>query len=167
MNLFYVTLSLLTIAFIFSLSLQVGEKSSQISFSALKWVLKIFKPITLKRMNKEASDNESYEKEVREAFHPFHEKLRKFAHMAEFGALAIFIHSATPLHEHIPLFYRVTSTLFFVLLTAVLDEFIQFFVPGRCSKVSDVLIDFAGAVLGLSFILLVNFILYRYGIIHV
>ena len=39
---------------------------------------------------------------------------------------------------------RIINILFFGLLTACTDEFIQSFVPGRGSLVSDVFIDFAG-----------------------
>lgn len=166
MNMITVMCSLFTIAFIFSQSLQAGEKSSQISFKTLKVVLSIVKPFKMKRMKQTASDDADYTKTVRETFHPFHEKLRKMAHMAEFGVLAIFIYSTTLNLSEIPLFYRMTSTLFFVLLTAVMDEFIQLFVPGRCSKVSDVLIDFSGGLLGLIFIMVIEFFALQLGIFN-
>jgi VanZ family protein len=40
--------------------------------------------------------------------------------------------------------------LFICLLIAVLDEFYQSFIPGRSSSVRDVLIDFAGSLLGMG-----------------
>ena len=41
--------------------------------------------------------------------------------------------------------------LFICLFYAVTDEFHQSFVPGRASLVSDVLVDFGGALIGLTF----------------
>ena len=39
-------------------------------------------------------------------------------------------------------------SLFIVLIIAVSDEFYQMHVPGRSSLVSDVIIDFSGAIIG-------------------
>lgn len=148
----YIIISLLIMAFIFSQSLQTGEKSSQISFTALRATLFVFRLPRIKKIKESTETKEDYHTIVRETYHPFHEKLRKLAHMAEFGALAVFVYESIAIDD-VPTPYVLGSVLFIVLLTAVLDEFIQFFVPGRCSRVSDVLIDFAGGVLGIAFIL--------------
>lgn len=80
--------------------------------------------------------------------------LRKNAHAFEYCVLAIAVSI---------IFYvfgvkgkdASIYTLFICLLYAVLDEFHQLYVPGRTSSVRDVLIDFAGAVIGMALYLLV------------
>ena len=55
--------------------------------------------------------------------------------------------------------------LFICLFYAVTDEFHQSFVPGRTSLVSDVLVDFGGALIGLTFFYLAYYKIYeRYAI---
>ena len=51
--------------------------------------------------------------------------------------------------------------LFICLFYAVTDEFHQSFVPGRGSLVSDVLVDFAGALIGLAFFYLAYYRIYK------
>lgn len=51
--------------------------------------------------------------------------------------------------------------LFICLFYAVIDEFHQSFVPGRTSLVSDVLVDFSGALIGLIFLYLVYYKIYK------
>ena len=51
--------------------------------------------------------------------------------------------------------------LFICLFYAVTDEFHQSFVPGRGSLVSDVLIDFGGALIGLAFYYLAYYNIYK------
>ncbi|MFW2488460.1 VanZ family protein [Clostridium chromiireducens] len=51
--------------------------------------------------------------------------------------------------------------LFICLFYAVIDEFHQYFVPGRGSLVSDVLIDFGGSLIGVTFFYLAYYKIYR------
>ena len=51
--------------------------------------------------------------------------------------------------------------LFICLFYAVTDEFHQSFVPGRGSLVSDVLVDFSGALIGLIFFYLAYYKIYK------
>jgi VanZ family protein len=44
---------------------------------------------------------------------------------------------------------------FVCLATAVIDEFIQYFSPGRSAEVRDVLLDFSGAFLGVLMVMLI------------
>jgi len=53
-----------------------------------------------------------------------------------------------------------TTIMFICLLFAVTDEFHQRFVPGRASLVSDVLIDFAGSLIGMGLFYLVYYKIY-------
>ena len=52
---------------------------------------------------------------------------------------------------------RIIYVLFFGLMTACIDEFIQLFPDGRAAMIQDVFFDFAGTVLGL----LVFFFIYK------
>ena len=70
--------------------------------------------------------------------------VRKAAHVFEYLVLSAVFASGFPVFgKRIKYVYP----LFFSLITAVLDEYLQFF-TGRGSQVPDVLIDFAGAVIG-------------------
>lgn len=56
------------------------------------------------------------------------------------------------------------GTLFFCLLYAVLDEYHQLFVPGRTSSVTDVLIDFSGALSSMLIYIILTSIYKRHNI---
>lgn len=66
--------------------------------------------------------------------------LRKLAHMAEYGVLAILLARATG---------RAWLTIVLAALYAVSDEWHQTFVEGRRGSPVDVLIDTAGATIGI------------------
>lgn len=73
--------------------------------------------------------------------------IRKLAHLVEYFALAV---SATALCLSVDRFYGrkfYGYALFYSLLVAVLDEYIQSF-TGRGSAVSDILLDLVGITLG-------------------
>lgn len=75
--------------------------------------------------------------------------LRKNAHAFEYIVLAMLVCNAFFINK-----FKgkgaVVYVLFICLFYAVTDEFHQLFVPGRTSLVSDVLIDFTGALIGLG-----------------
>lgn len=80
--------------------------------------------------------------------------VRKGAHLAEFFALGFFVMNAVS--EIKKKISGITGFgFFYVLLVAVTDEYIQSFFD-RTSSVSDVLIDFAGAMLGFCGCILLN-----------
>ena len=74
--------------------------------------------------------------------------IRKNAHAFEYIILSLLICTIVKNYKRKPL-DRIAYTLFPCLLLAVLDEFHQSFVPGRGSLISDVLIDFCAAILGM------------------
>lgn len=76
--------------------------------------------------------------------------LRKLAHFTEFFVQGLFVVTFFLLNKRDKRFC-VVNTLFIGLLTAVCDENIQLFVPGRAGMPQDVLLDFAGTVLGTFF----------------
>lgn len=70
--------------------------------------------------------------------------IRKLAHFTEFAVLSFCFCKTFALNR----ISNRTSTgyiLFFCLFVAVVDEYIQFFSPGRSCTVNDVLLDFSGA----------------------
>ena len=78
-----------------------------------------------------------------------HSVLRKLAHMMEFALLGVLWEAAMVTgNMGQKSGYSVQSACTLCLLTAMVDETIQVFVPGRGSQVTDVWIDFAGACLG-------------------
>ncbi len=74
--------------------------------------------------------------------------VRKGAHMAEFAALAALIFLFVCFFRQDTGKSLLGYGLFYALSTAVCDEFIQLYSPGRTGKVTDVLIDAAGASIG-------------------
>lgn len=74
--------------------------------------------------------------------------LRKNAHGFEYLVLSILLSIAFILNGR-DLKSNTINILFISLFYAVTDEFHQIFVIGRTSSVEDVLIDFAGALIGL------------------
>lgn len=86
----------------------------------------------------------------------FEHPLRKLAHFGEYacmGTLLFLIWS--PWLERGKILYRLI--IGWVFVSAVLDEFHQWFVPGRYSSFADVCLDTCGGVFGLLFcLLLVN-----------
>lgn len=83
--------------------------------------------------------------------------IRKYAHLAEYMALAFF--SAQFFREiwleKLPQKAMISSGLF-VFLYACLDEIHQTHVPGRSGQFSDVIIDMCGALIGILFVFLIS-----------
>ena len=83
--------------------------------------------------------------------------VRKAGHLVEFCILAVLVLNLGLSLKRIFDIRLFGYCLFYVLLIAVFDEFIQIF-SGRGSEVSDVLIDFCGAIIGFSITYAVHFI---------
>ncbi len=120
-------------AFIFSNSLKDGLESQEDSDVILAW----FRPLLEWIFGKDP--------EV------LNYVVRKAAHMAEFFVLALLIcwlsHAVKKKFHGYGLLYP--------LSVAIIDEFIQSF-TGRTSMVLDVMIDFAGALIGFGLVLLIR-----------
>ena len=76
--------------------------------------------------------------------------IRKYAHMAEYAALALFsgLFFVELLMERVPARAAIVTVLF-CFLYACSDEYHQTFIPGRAGQFSDVLVDMAGAAFGI------------------
>lgn len=123
----FITAAVLATLFIFGNSLQNAEVSSASSgrfVSVLENILGFFKIAAAEDMLVYA--------------------VRKSAHMTEFAFQAVLLAGCFEKEYR----HRIIYVLFFGLLTACTDEFIQLFSPGRAAMVQDVFIDFAGTALG-------------------
>lgn len=85
--------------------------------------------------------------------------VRKNGHVLEYIILAILAGTALFTYN-LKGKKAVIYILFICLFYAVTDEFHQMFVPGRTSLVSDVLIDFSGAILGIGIYYLLYYKVY-------
>lgn len=84
--------------------------------------------------------------------------VRKLAHVIEYALLGFSVACLLTFISH---FYRLRFYgygFFFVLLIAVIDEHIQSF-SDRISSTSDIILDFVGAIIGFSFVLIAVFII--------
>ena len=142
-NIVFLVFAILTTAFIFSNSLQVAEVSSGQSGTIVKAIVQAAKSI---KMN--------LPEEMLVTF------VRKCAHITEFFLLGLFWSGVFITNGAIFL-NRLIYVLFIGLFTACCDEFIQFFVDGRGSLVSDVFIDFSGIVLAVLAGLLIEYSINR------
>lgn len=93
------------------------------------------------------------EERLREIANSIEHFVRKGAHMTEYAILAILIFVWMGRWEMSRL-RRVCASMALAALYACSDEFHQLFVAGRAGRFGDVLVDSAGAVLGLAFFLL-------------
>lgn len=136
-------LSISVLCFIFSQSMLSGEVSGGLS----QRVAAFLKPI-LDPMGSWSDD----------AFHYF---IRKCAHFSEFAVLGMCVCGATVNLGTIRGKRYIALPALITLLSAVGDEFLQHF-TGRGSAVTDVVIDFCGALSGIGIFVLILFLLRRF-----
>lgn len=123
-----------TVYFIFSNSLEIARESSARSQQVMELLNSLLGRVGLGPLS--------------EHF------VRKMAHFCEFSLLGFWFMLC--LRVYTRHFVRhISWPLFFGLLTAVIDETIQLYVPGRSSSVKDVLLDFSGVLTGLFIALLI------------
>ena len=127
----FAVLTLFFLSFIFGMSLQSKEESGDTSSE----VAEALKPIV-------DPDDKIPEK-------TFHRAVRKAAHFAEFCGLGFCLWGMFSSVGKLCGKRLVTLPFFLSLLSAVADEFIQYF-SGRGSMVTDVVLDFCGAVFGIG-----------------
>lgn len=127
---FYGILSAAVMAFIFTHSMLSKEDSSQ--QSAIWFAL--LKPIL--------DPTNRYPDEL------LHNFVRKMAHFAEFGALGVCVGGFTTNLGWLHGKRYISLPMLITLATAVCDEFLQYFFE-RGSMVTDVVLDYSGALTGL------------------
>ena len=85
-----------------------------------------------------------------------HTLLRKLAHMTEYAVLGAFWSLQQRRSTYKVPIQSLAVRWQICMLTALLDESIQLFVPGRSGEIRDVWIDSAGAALGLLAVFLIG-----------
>lgn len=88
--------------------------------------------------------------------------IRKSAHVIEYFILGIFTAMAVTYKQRLKIF-NIALSFIFCLAIASLDEFIQKFVPGRGSLLSDVKIDGIGFCTGITLIIVLKLIIMYVG----
>lgn len=136
-RLILIILILLTLVFIWGNSMQPIKDSQEKSLSIVKVVKPILEPIVGKG---NVTDH----------------LVRKLAHFTEFGVLGCELMLLSSIRKRRGI-QSIVNCLFAVLSVAVIDETIQIF-SNRGSQVQDVLLDFAGAVTGILFIILIHWL---------
>ena len=139
----FAVLSLLTVAFIWGNSLKNIPESAAQSSTVAEAVRPVLDP--------------------QEKLEPpaYHNLVRKLAHLVEFFVLGLFV-CGFALCLGLELKKRLVSMpMLIVLIVAVADEFIQHFTE-RGSRVTDVALDFAGALAGLLLAALIYKCLVKY-----
>jgi len=131
----WLVLTLIWTVVIILFTLQPGNTSSNLSGSILTRILSWFAPDILNHPTQ---------------LNIWHNVLRKSAHFMEYFILGtITIHAV----KEMTLKHKRVSAIVYCLFIASLDETIQLFVPGRSGKLTDVMIDFIGALVAILFMI--------------
>jgi VanZ family protein len=101
------------------------------------------------------------EDQLREIANSIENVVRKGAHMTEYAILAILIYLWTGQWE-LTVFRKSCIAVLASALYACSDEVHQLFVAGRAGRFTDVMIDSAGALLGLALFLVVRRVVKRF-----
>ena len=147
------TLVVLWMCVIFTFSAQEATASKKTSGKTLikiaSTISKEFKKLPPKKQMKKVE--------------PFQTAIRKIAHLTEYAILGILSYIAFLLHKKKKI---VISATMLCTLYAVTDEIHQLFVKGRACRWYDVLIDTAGAVIGIMILIVILKIIRKRGALH-
>ena len=122
-------LSVVTLLFIYGQSMLSRTDSGNVSGFVVTWLKPILDPGNLW------------------AEGTFHHFIRKAAHFTEYACFGLFFGRFSLLLGRIRGVHYISMPLFVALSVAVSDEYLQYF-TGRGSAVTDVVLDFSGAVFG-------------------
>lgn len=139
-----IVLTLLLIVFIFSNSLKTAEVSSVSSGRVVDFLNSICVSLKLK-------------------FTFTQQIVRPLAHFCEFGLLGV-LSSLTAISYFTVKAKSMIISLISFSFIAFIDECIQLFSDGRAFQVSDMLIDFAGGLIGSVTVFLISLIVYNHKI---
>ena len=136
-------LSLLWMMFIFMMSQQNADTSTETSLRAGTLVAELVVP----------GYRDWTAAEQRALAMQIDYPVRKLAHASEYTVLGILYSLSVLSVSAVPKRRKLLCTAFpFGVLYAMSDEFHQLFVPGRAGRVSDVLIDSSGVLLGIAIV---------------
>ena len=120
------------IVFIFSNSMQIGDVSESASGRVLLLMKKVFTRLEMPGAANHLTDH----------------IVRKLAHFCEYALEGFLLMLCLRVYTR-HFFKHVSWPMLGGLLTALTDETIQLFVPGRSGQVTDIWIDFSGVMTGL------------------
>ena len=120
------------VMFIFSNSMKIADVSSTASGRVLNWMRHVLTVLGMPGM----------------ASHLTMHIVRKLAHFCEYTLEGFLLMLCLRVYTR-HFFKHVSWPILFGLLTALTDETIQLFTPGRSSQVTDVWLDFSGVLSGL------------------
>ena len=149
----FAVLLVLWMGFIFSMSCENAEKSSNTSGQTIRVVLSVVP---------------EFEKQPEEVKVNIIEKLqfivRKSAHFIGYMILGILASGLILQYENINKKYPLAFLI--CVIYAISDEIHQLFVPGRAGQVRDVLIDSAGGLLGIIIVMAFEKLLIKFNKKH-
>ncbi len=93
----------------------------------------------------------------------FNNYVRKYAHFFAYLILGVLLMNAFSRRQNSRLLADIKASLLVCVIYAVSDEIHQMFVPGRGAMVTDVLIDTAGAMLGILIYALIRTMIIKAG----
>ena len=137
------TLSLLIMVFIFSMSAQDAETSSNTSGGLIESVIRFF----------DKGFTELSQIEQEEYVERFQFIVRKLAHFSVYLALGFTLSAGMQTFVKLRVSVRTIIAFIIGVLYAILDEIHQIFVPGRSCELRDMLIDSTGILIGSLFIM--------------
>ena len=138
-SLFIWVIPLFFCVMIFRFSAQTGEESTGVSSPLTQEIVATYSEVMHQSWNQE---------EIMENAEALEVYVRKAGHMAEYAMLTVSVVLATWISFGASKRNFIFAELFCVCYAAS-DEIHQLFVPGRCGKFSDVLIDSAGSLVAL------------------
>lgn len=118
------------------------------------------KPSTGTTANKNENNGSTLTKEQQALVNKSHTPIRKIAHMLEFGSLAT-LSLLFLITWQGKLWWRYLAALGFTLFYAGTDEFHQLFIDGRGPQLSDVFVDFTGALIASTIALIIIIVVRR------
>lgn len=139
-----IAISLLIVLYIaiFCFSAEDGENSSDLSNKVTEFAVRVYYKIV---------GSGSGGGVVEGATLPLEGLIRKLAHFLEYMCVGFLSYSLVVLW-HKPVRMGSLAVVLQLLISAGLDEFHQFFIPGRYASMKDVMIDVAGGITGILLI---------------
>ena len=135
------TLVIFWMLVIFFFSAQPAQDSNKLSRGAADFIIRVIGRI--KDLDLEVSTGAYW-------YDRLNGTIRSLAHSAVYFILAVLTSSAVS-KRRLPMWKNLGISMLICVLFAVSDEIHQMFVPGRTAEVKDLLLDSAGASLGLIF----------------
>jgi VanZ family protein len=143
-----IIISVVTLVFWMALILWFSSDNSEVSSSKSESIVQRIEPVVVK-----LAGALRQEPITRVQLHVF---VRKNAHMFNYFILSLLAYRVFSMRGGLAVNKRLFWAWFLATAFAAADEFYQTFIPGRTGKVSDIVIDNIGVLLGLLLISLIT-----------